>query len=245
MSLGQHPCREDTRLGAFDEAWALLKGVTQFDYDVETSRSRDKRFPELRSFEDGKTKPMGLPPARAITMYRHNVFEPVPGLPGFVFYDDPLEGTRGKLITEAEAEEIWPSHIDKKVNMAMTTGWGGLPYALEGAACDNKDRHLYEDETAERFGEAVAPTMAHEVAHALDADFGRGGFAQYEIPAHVLEEATMRAMRGRDSPEGISEVLPGAKLHLDNRLHELRRGGASVPSNPDYEYDITDDTIVS
>ena len=232
-------------MNAFDKAWALLKGVTQFDYDVETSRSRDKRFPELRSFEDGKTKPMGLPPARAITMYRHNVFQPVPGLPGFVFYDDPLEGIRGKLITEAEAEEIWPSHIDKKVNMAMTTGWAGLPDALSQADWNNKDRHLYEDETARRFGEAVAPFVAHEVAHALDSDSGGGGFAQHEMPAHVLEQATRMAMRGRDSSGGISEVLPGAKEHLDARLSELRRAGASVPSNPDYEYDITDDTIVS
>ena len=232
-------------MSPFDRAWSLLKGVTQFDYDVETSRSRDKRFPELRSFEDGKTKPMGLPPARAITMYRHNVFQPVPGLPGFVFYDDPLEGIRGKLITEAEAEEIWPSHIDKKVNMAMTTGVFGLPYALETAAWNNKDEHLYEDETARRFGEEVAPFVAHEVGHALDSDFVQGGFAQREMPAHVLEQATRMAMRGRDSSGGISEVLPGAKEYLDARLYELRQAGASVPSNPDYEYDITDDTIVS
>tara|TARA_Y100000004_G_scaffold123990_1_gene139447 strand:- start:429 stop:1127 length:699 start_codon:yes stop_codon:yes gene_type:complete len=232
-------------MNAFDEAWALLKGVTQFDYDVETSRSRDKRFPELRSFEDGKVKPMGLPRARAITLYRHNVFEPVPGLPGFVFYDDPLEGIRGKLITEAEAEEIWPSHIDKKVNMAMTTGVFGLPYELESAAWDNKDEHLYEDDTARRFGEKVAPVIAHEVAHALDSDLVQGGFAQREMPAHVLEGATEMAMRGRDSSGGISEVLPYANERLNARLYELRRGGASVPSNPDYEYDITDDTIVS
>ena len=91
----------------------------------------------------------------------------------------------------------------------------------------------------------MAPVIAHEVAHALDSDLVQGGFAQREMPAHVLEGATEMAMRGRDSSGGISEVLPYANERLNARLYELRRGGASVPSNPDYEYDITDDTIVS
>ena len=112
----------------------------------------------------------------------------------------------------------------------------------------------FGEETTRRFAEKQVPRLAHEVGHALDSQWGEGSFAQQEMPAHVLEMATREAMKLREGKYPQEPIIPKARDLLLDRLYPggrvIREGGPSYTTqtsedNPDYQYDVTDDTITS
>ena len=224
---------------AFDQAWVLLKATRSIEYDIGTG-GIDSIF---------NRKDLHLVEGTAANLPRYLYFKPGP-MPGFVFYRNPTTGT-DRLITEQEAEKIWPSHIDTRSIVAPTLF--GLKNMADSATYrpdrpegKRLDAHFDEDESIRRFTSLLAPTMAHEMGHALDSKMGEGSFAQQEMPAHVLEMATAQALGNFDSP-----IIPRASSLLRDRLNALTPYGTAYPKdirtsedNPNYEYDITGDTIV-
>ena len=205
-----------------DIAMRLLKGTRRLEYDAGFDYPEDPKAQQV-----------------AATLHRENTVEPGP-LPGFVYHD-------GKLMAEDESEKLWPSHIDTRNYISPTKA--GLKRYAETAAFrhpreedDYKPMHdtdFNEQRTVNRFMEEIAPGMAHEVGHALDSQMGQGSFAQQEMPAHVLEMATQEAMNARDDYPN-QPIIPRAKSLVRDRSEFSQ----SI-DDPNYQYDITDDTIVA
>jgi len=204
---------------AFHHAWDVLKASRQFQYGVYD-------YPE---------DPSAMQVAGTIP--RDSVVKPGP-MPGFVYYS-------GQLMSEQDAEKKWPSHIGTKAFMAPTKiGLGRYADAAsfrmtEDMRRGEPDTDFREQRTVDDFLDDVAPGMAHETMHALDNQFGQGSFAQQELPAHVLERATQAVI---DERRGYPSepILPAAMRQLRNRPEF-----AQSVDNPEYEYDITDDTIIT
>jgi hypothetical protein len=200
-------------MNPFDRAWDFLKGTRQLEYDA--------FFNPANAPEDA----MGL----NTNMTREQIIRPGP-LPGFVYFYDIQTGDE-KLMTESEAEKIWPSHIDSKSYLGPSKH--GLSTFADYAASE-KDPHFDEQKTIDRFTrKRIAPLMAHEIGHSLDSQFGEGSEAQQEMPAHILEQATRDVLN--DSP-------PRPIIPIVNRLTGDRN--FTGEDNPNYQYDITDDTII-
>ena len=135
----------------------------------------------------------------------------------------------------------------------------GIALNADRASTRIKDDRLvfdpdFGEETTRRFAENQAPVMAHEIGHSLDSQFGEGSFAQTEMPAHVLEMATREAMKLREEKYPQEPIIPKARNVLLDRLYpegRVIREGDPPPTiqtpedNPDYQYDVTDDTITS
>tara|TARA_R110002020_G_scaffold209928_1_gene415907 strand:+ start:468 stop:1130 length:663 start_codon:yes stop_codon:yes gene_type:complete len=220
-------------MNPFDQAWDFLKGTRQFDYDVGFDYDA---FRHLYDEGENENKDYGEGTAEAIQIMseRKNHITPGP-LPGFVYFYDVQTGDE-KLMTESEAEKIWPSHIDIKNYMSPTkNGLNAFGNRSTVRLLNDKwisDPHFDKKETVKRFTEKIAPVMAHEVGHALDSRFGEGSTRQSEMPAHVLEMATRDVINNENRP-----ILPIANRLVDNR-------NFTGEDDPNYEYDITDDTII-
>jgi len=223
-------------LTAFDTAWGLLKGTRRFEYDADYDYLPDKKAMQVAGMTN-----------------REDMVKPGP-LPGFVYYSDLFQGIDNKLMTEAEAEKLWPSHIDSKAFLAPTkvglkryaemANWGGFGKP--------RDTHFDTKRTIDKFTADIAPEMAHEVGHALDSQFREGSFAQREMPAHVLEMATRAAMQDRGGRHTPEPIIPKARSRVLDRIYTGEDYTGSYPTtiqtpydNPDYQYDITDDKIIA
>ena len=217
-----------------EQAWRLLKD-RQFRYGAGIS------LPD-------KTKGV------AGTFKREDFVKPGP-MPGFVYlrnvgqgndlmYDQPLASGGDKMVSEAEAENFWPSHISQRTFMAPTMY--GLGIDADAAAFRMKnmryappDTDFHEQETVNRFAQFMAPTMAHETMHGLDSDFSQGSFDQVELPAHILEVATREAQKAREGKYRPEAIIPKASQLLADRPE------SGQPPNPDYEFDLTSEPIVT
>ena len=103
----------------------------------------------------------------------------------------------------------------------------------------------FGEETVSRFTNRLAPVMAHEVGHALDAQQDAGSKFQTEMPAHVLEQATREAMHGRQG-YAPQPILPKAHQLARDRFYDQGTNDFILPEDdPDYQYDITDDRIIT
>ena len=103
----------------------------------------------------------------------------------------------------------------------------------------------FGEETVGRLTSRLAPVMAHEVGHALDAQQERGSKFQTEMPAHVLEQATREAMHGRQG-YAPQPILPKAYRLTRDRFYDQGTNSFILPEDdPDYQYDITDDRIIT
>jgi hypothetical protein len=221
---------------AFDTAWGLLKGTRRFEYDAGYDYPPDKKAMQVAGMTN-----------------REDMVKPGP-LPGFVYYSDLFQGIDNKLMTEAEAEKLWPSHIGSKAFLAPTkvglkryaemANWGGFGKP--------RDTHFDTKRTIDKFTADIAPEMAHEVGHALDSQFREGSFAQREMPAHVLEMATRAAMQDRGGRHTPEPIIPKARSRVLDRIYTGEDYTGSYPTtiqtpydNPDYQYDITDDKIIA
>lgn len=223
-------------MNAFDTAWGLLKGTRRFEYDAGYDYLPDKKAKQVAGMTN-----------------REDMVKPGP-LPGFVYYSDLFQGIDNRLMTEAEAEKLWPSHIDSKAFLAPTkvglkryaemANWGGFGKP--------RDTHFDTKRTIDEFTADIAPEMAHEVGHALDSQFREGSFAQREMPAHVLEMATRAAMQDRGGRHTPEPIIPKARSRVLDRIYTGEDYTGSYPTtiqtpydNPDYQYDITDDKIIA
>jgi|TARA_R100000482_G_scaffold23766_1_gene7023 hypothetical protein len=188
------------------------------------------------------------------TFKRENFVTPGP-MPGLVYlrnigqgndlmYDQPVAGKGDKMVTEAEAEAYWPSHISQRTFMAPTMRGLGLDadaaaFRMEGGRYAPPDTDFHEQKTMDRFTESIAPVMAHETMHGLDSDFSRGSFDQVELPAHILEVATREAQKAREGRFEPEPIIPKASQLLADRPQ------SGQPPNPDYEFDLTSEPIVT
>jgi len=188
------------------------------------------------------------------TFKRENFVTPGP-MPGFVYlrnvgqgndwmYDQPVAGKGDKMVTEASAEAYWPSHISQRTFMAPTMRGLGLDadaaaFRMEGGRYAPPDTDFHEQKTMDRFTESIAPVMAHETMHGLDSDLSRGSFDQVELPAHILEVATREAQKAREGRFEPEPIIPKASQLLADRPQ------SGQPPNPDYEFDLTSEPIVT
>ena len=211
---------------------------------------------KARQFRYGAGLKHPDPKAKGVagTMKREDFVKPGP-MPGFVYlrnigegnhlmYDQPVAGKGDKMVSESEAEAYWPSHISQRTFMAPTMRGLGLDadaaaFRMENMRYAPPDTDFREQETVDRFASYMAPTMAHETMHGLDSDLSQGSFDQIELPAHILEVATREAEKAREGRFEPEPIIPKASQLLANRPE------SGQPPNPDYEFDLTSEPIVT
>ena len=116
-----------------------------------------------------------------------------------------------------------------------------MPLEEDGYAY-RPDTHLDEQESIDRFTRNLAPAMAHEAMHGLDSQFNvpdvQPSVHQREVPAEVMQiaQAEVQNTRAGYPPEPI---LPRAVQMVRDKY------GPEEEGDPRYEFDITDDTIIS
>ena len=215
-----------------DIAMQLVKGKRRFEYDI------------LPGKQGGAVARAGL--------WRRPVVEPMPGMDSSMVLVDGTPMT----LQEAEAGGFIYPEDEKRMGLGYTLPGLGLEASLANVHPSDKNPNTFDrdtdfsrDDTIQAFMDEVAPKMAHETGHVLDSQWNEGSLAQAEMPAHVLEVATREAMDRRRGRDPKYSIIEDAASRLKERLY---RPGADFPTtiqtpedNPDYEYDITDDQIIS
>jgi len=224
-----------------DLAMQLLKGKRRFEYGYFEGTGPTKWH---HGEGHGGT-------ARA-ALRRRPVVEPMPGMDSSMVLVDGTPMT----LQEAEAGGVIYPEDEKRIALGYTLpglklemGLANVHRSDERPNTFDRDTDFSRDDTFVPFMDEVAPKMAHETGHALDSQWNEGSFAQGEMPAHVLEVATREAMDRRRGRDPKYSIIEDAAARLKERLS---RPAADFPTtiqttedNPDYEYDITDDQIIS